>query len=151
MLRKKMMQNKSLQKQKILARRRVSPHRESTCSNFHPKWKATLPWVYLYMDGKMFCRTCQESQQSLTNDSSNFVSGCSNFRIESLRSHAKSTGHVQAEKAIRAKERPMEAPLPRVLLTVSEEGRQKMEKLFDVAYMIAKLNYDFRLTPVYAL
>ena len=112
--------------------------------HFHPEWKATFPWVY-YADGKMFCRTCQESQQS--NDLSNFVRGCSNFRIESLRSHAKCTGHVQAEKAIRAKERPMEAPLPRALLIVSEEVRQKMEKLFDVAYMIAKLELPFTTYP----
>ena len=34
----------------------------------------------------------------------------------------------------------MEAPLPRALLLVSEEVRQKMEKLFDVAYMVAKLD-----------
>ena len=93
----------------------------------------------------MFCRTFQESQQS--NDSSNFVSGCSNCRIESLRSHAKSTGHVQAEQAIRAKERPMEAPLPRALLIVSEELTKKMEKLFDLAYMIAKLELPFTTYP----
>ena len=37
----------------------------------------------------------------------------------------------------------MEAPLPRALLIVSEEVRQKMEKLFDVAYMIAKLELPF--------
>ena len=54
----------------------------------------------------MFCQTCRECPQK-SNDSSSFVSGCSNFKIESLKSHARSTGHIQAEEAIRAKERPM--------------------------------------------
>ena len=37
-----------------------------------------------------------------------FVStGCSNFKLESLKSHARSTGHIQAQEAIRAKERPL--------------------------------------------
>ena len=113
--------------------------------HFHPEWKATFPWVY-YRDGKMFCQTCRECPQK-SNDSSSFVSGCSNFKIESLKSHARSTGHIQAEEAIRAKERPMEAPLPIALLLVSEEVRQKMEKLFDVAYMVAKLELSFTIYP----
>ena len=41
----------------------------------------------------------------------------------------------------------MEAPLPRALLLVSEEVRQKMEKLFDVAYMVAKLELSFTIYP----
>lgn len=73
--------------------------------------------------------------------------GCSNFKLESLKSHARSTGHIQAQEAIRAKERPLEAPLPRAFLLVDEEVRQKMEKLFDVAYMVAKLELPFTVYP----
>ena len=53
--------------------------------HFHPDWKATFPWVY-YAHGKMFCHTCQECPQKSRsfNDSSSFVSGCSNFIIESF-------------------------------------------------------------------
>lgn len=76
---------------------------------------------------EMFCHTCQEYSKK-SNDSFSFVSGCSNFKIESLKSHARSTGHIQAQEAIFAKERPTEAPSPRALL-VTEEVRQKMEKL----------------------
>lgn len=104
---------------------------------FHPEWKDTFPWIH-YADGKMFCLVCQECPQK-SNDSSSFVStGCYNFKLESLKSHARSTGHIQAQEAIRAKERPLEAPLPRAFLLVDEEVRQKMEKLFDVAYMAAR-------------
>ena len=113
---------------------------------FHPEWKDTFPWIH-YADGKMFCLVCQECPQK-SNDSSSFVStGCSNFKLESLKSHARSTGHIQAQEAIRAKERPLEAPLPRAFLLVDEEVRQKMEKLFDVAYMVAKLELPFTVYP----
>ena len=63
--------------------------------------------------------------------------------MESLRSHAKSTGHIRAEEAIRVKENPRNAPLPRALLLVSEEVRLKVEKLFGIAHMIAKLELPF--------
>ena len=75
------------------------------------------------------------------------TTGCSNFKLESLKSHARSTGHIQAQEAIRAKERPLEAPLPRAFLLVDEEVRQKMEKLFDVAYMVAKIELPFTVYP----
>lgn len=113
---------------------------------FHPEWNDTFPWIH-YADGKMFCLVCQECPQK-SNDSSSFVStGCSNFKLESLKSHARSTGHIQAQEAIRAKERPLEAPLPRAFLLVDEEVRQKMEKLFDVAYMVGKLELPFTVYP----
>ena len=109
---------------------------------FHPEWKDTFPWIH-YADGKMFCLVCQECPQK-SNDSSSFVStGCSNF---SLKSHARSTGHIQAQEAIRAKERPLEAPLPRAFLLVDEEVRQKMEKLFDVAYMRPSKGFERQAT-----
>lgn len=67
--------------------------------------------------------------------------------MESLRSNAKSTGHIRAEEAIRVKANPRNAPLPRALLLVSDEVRLKIEKLFDIAYMIAKLELPFTTFP----
>jgi len=97
----------------------------------------------------MFCSTCRNFPEKSSHASS-FVSGCRNFRLESLRSHAKSTGHIQAEEAIRVKSvkaNPRNAPLPRALRLVSEEVRLKIEKLFDIAYMIAKLELTFTTFP----
>ena len=59
--------------------------------------------------------------------------------MTSLRSHAKSIGRVKAN--------PRNAPLPRALLLVSDEVRLKIEKLFDIAYMIAKLELPFTFFP----
>ena len=72
--------------------------------HFHPEWKNTFPWV-IYKDDKKFCSTCLDFPEK-SSDASSFVSGCSNFRVESLRGHAKSTGHIRAEEAIRVKAKP---------------------------------------------
>lgn len=40
-----------------------------------------------------------------------------------------------------------DAPLPRALLLMSEEVRQKIEKLFDIAHMIAKPGLPFTTFP----
>lgn len=94
----------------------------------------------------MFCSTCLDFPEK-SSDTSCFISDCSNFRMESLRSNAKSTGHIRAEEAIRVKANPRNAPLPRALLLVSDEVRLKIEKLFDIAYMIAKLELPFTTFP----
>ena len=90
----------------------------------------------------MFCSTCLDFPEK-SSDASSFTSSCSNFRMESLRSHAKSTRHIRAEEAISVKANPRNAPLPRALLLVSDEVRLKIEKLFDIAYMITKLELPF--------
>ena len=48
--------------------------------------KNTFPWV-IYNDGKMFCSTCLDFPEEIS-DASSFISGCSNFRMESLKSQA---------------------------------------------------------------
>ncbi|KAK2548999.1 hypothetical protein P5673_030626 [Acropora cervicornis] len=62
----------------------------------------------------MFCSTCPDFPEK-SSDASSFIRRCSNFRIESLRSHVKSTGHIRGEEALRVKANPRNAPLPRAL------------------------------------
>ena len=102
-------------------------------------------WV-IYNDGKMFCITCLDFPEK-SSDASSFISSCSNFRMESFRNHAKSTGHIREEEAILVKANPRNAPLPRALLLVSDEVRLTIVKLFDIAYMIAKLELPFTTFP----
>ena len=52
------------------------------------------------------------------------MSGSQDFKIES--------GHTCCAAAAKVTENPQLAPLPRVLLSMSKEVSQKMEKLFDI-------------------
>ena len=94
----------------------------------------------------MFCNKCLECP-NLSNSGSSFVTGCENFKIESLRSHAKSNGHVNAKEALRLKANPEEPPLPCCLHTIPQEVREKLEKLTDIAYLVAKLELPFPVFP----
>lgn len=94
----------------------------------------------------MYCGTCLDSINSaerLANPTSAFVTGTENFRLDSIKSHESSIPHVQATKASVFRLNPQQAPLPRALGAVSEEVRLKMEKLFDIAYFVAKLELPF--------
>ena len=56
-------------------------------------------------------------------------------------------GHNRAVAAIKVAENPCLTPLPRVLWTVSQDVAQKMERLFDIAYFIAKREMPFTSFP----
>ena len=79
---------------------------------------------------------CRRTRKS--DSSSVFVTGSTNFKTESIRSREKSNGNNRAVAAIKVAENPCLAPLPRVLWTVSQDVARKMERLFDIAYFVAK-------------
>ena len=78
---------------------------------FQQSWKSDFPWV-IHQDGAMFCTWCVE-KKNLSDSSSAFVTGgCSNFRLESLRSHAGSVGHKRVEDSFCIAANPQEAAFP---------------------------------------
>ena len=83
----------------------------------------------------------------LKDSSSTFMSGSQNFKIESVRSHEAPTGHTHCVAAAKVTESPQLAPLPRALLSLSKEVSQKMERLFDMAYFVAKREMPFTSFP----
>ena len=89
----------------------------------------------------MFCLWCCE-YSNLSNASSSFVTGgCTNLKTNTLRSHDISTGHDDVIKARRAQKNP--APLARAVQIVSKEVQNKLKKLFEIAYFVAKLELPF--------
>ena len=82
-----------------------------------------------------------------SDSSSAFASGCNNFRIESIRSHEKATGHCLVVAATKVTENPCLAPLPHALLNMSQDLAQKMERLFDISFFIAKREMTFTSFP----
>ena len=95
----------------------------------------------------MFCLVCEE-RRNLSDLSSAFVSGvCLNFRLDSLRSHAGSVGHQRAADAIRIAANPRVAVIPRALRQLNKEVASKLEKLFNIAYFVAKMEMPFTTYP----
>ena len=89
-----------------------------------------------------------EERRNLSYSSSAFVSGvCLNFRLDSLRSHVGSAGHQRAADAIRIAANPRVAVIPRALRQLNKEVASKLEKLFDIAYFVAKMEMPFTTYP----
>ena len=98
----------------------------STCKSsskrkFVRTWLKDFPWLTNDVEAnQMFCKLCRDNT-TCTDSSSTFVSGSQNFKIESVRRHESSTGHTHCVAAAKVAENPQLAPLPRALLSMSEE------------------------------
>ena len=84
------------------------------------------------------CNSAEISKSEL-----GFCHRTDNFRLDSIRSHESSEPHLQVTEVCLFRCNPEKAPLPRALAAVSEEVQLKMEKLFDIAYFVAKLELPF--------
>ena len=117
--------------------------------NFVRSWTKDFPWLE-YDGEKMWCKPCC-SRTTESDSSSVFVTGSTNFKIEWIWSHEKSNGHNRAVAAIKVAENPRLAPLPQLLWTVSKDVAQKMERLFNIAYFVAKREMPFTSFHIFAI
>ena len=106
-------------------------------------WVRDFPWLeHNHQDNPKFCKLCK-SNAVCSDSASVFVTGCNNYRLESIQNHEKSTGHLRVVAAARVAENPQLGRLPQALLTMTEEVAKKMEMLFDIAYFVAKRDTPF--------
>ena len=122
-------------------------HEKKRERTFLPHWKTKFIWLNYEEDsGLMFCQTCKDFPDNADRKSSLYT-GCSNFRLPILESHADSGQHLKCEAAKAAST----SEKPRALL----EGLQKMENnlrvgminLFHIAYHVIKGDHPFTEFP----
>ena len=81
------------------------------------------------------------------NKSSNFVKGCDNFHIKSLRKYSQSDGHCRCVENAKARcAVPGMNPTERVLEALHEKEFEKMRVMFRVSHSLAKNEGHFRIT-----
>lgn len=133
-----------LRRKDLLKRAQVQDlHRQSR--NFSNCGNATSHGLFTKMEQ---CFTRGVLKKIMSNYSSAFITGGrSNFCSESLRSHAGSVGHKRAEDSFRIAANPQETAIPRTLRQLDKEAVSKLEKLFDNAYFVAKLEMPFTTYP----
>ena len=118
-----------------------------TLRKFGVEWKQAHSWLDS-KDEKLFCFWCCE-YSNLSNASLSFVTvRCTNLKMNTLRSHDISTGHDNVVEARRAQKYPAAASLARAVRIVSEEVQNKLKKLFEIAYFVAKLELPFQLMKI---
>ena len=136
------------------------------------KWQAnlekdhrTLSWLKCDLDASdrsvvdtLWCQVCrkyEERLQGMKNYSTIWITGSTNHKTSNVIDHSNSDQHKAAMIQVRkAANEPikMYSPLARCLLSMDETTKKRMEKKFDIAYLLAKENLAFMKYPaVYQL
>ena len=125
------------------------PYRDSAkrVRMFKVSWKKAYPSV-VHDDKKkiMQCTICNEFPTLAGGNS--FVTGTASFRVQNLRAHNTSKQHhCCVKEAKEARDKPRSAPM-NVLVRNMEAGvREKMVKLFNIAFFVAKEEIAFAKFP----
>ena len=70
--------------------------------SFQPSWSSTYSWLENAEDGSgMRCQVCTKYDKT-----GSFVTGCTNFRLETIRKHANSEGQIMNTKKVKALNTP---------------------------------------------
>ncbi|XP_039459533.1 zinc finger protein 862-like [Oreochromis aureus] len=85
----------------------------------------------------MFCRVCREFP-SISESTSAFVTGTSNFRKDPIRTHEKSLHHKKCIGAQSAASVPEQTPIAKTILKINQAQQEVLKKLFRTAYYVAK-------------
>ena len=138
--------NKTLEERRDVQKSYDAEKRKRT---FQTSWKAQYPWlIYNFNDdtgnGCMTCNICIEYEKTGT-----FVTGCTNFRLETIRIHQNSEGHIMNTKKCKAKSvekldnTQTQSEAKRAVLMMNRAAFTKMTFLFRNAHYIAKSNRPY--------
>ena len=123
---------------------------------FLPHWKEEFPWVVYHGDqNKMTCEICCSIPELA--GKTDFLTGCSTFKKETLQKHSVSGPHLRARNGLLAKQKPLQdAPIAQSLhkgrMAVEEQNRKEMAVKINTAYAIAKEELPFsKFGPLLAL
>lgn len=85
----------------------------------------------------MFCRVCRQFP-TISDSTTVFVTGTSNFRKDPIRTHDKSLHHKKCIGAQSAVSFPERTPIAKNILKMSQAQQEVLKKLFRRAYYVAK-------------
>ena len=102
---------------------------------------------------KLWCKACRTNEEkilSMKNYSNSWIKGSINHKTSNVIDHAKSDQHKAAMIHVRkVSNQPLKtySPIARSLLTINETTQKRMEKKFDITYMLMKENMAFTKYP----
>ena len=117
---------------------------ENPILKFQPTWKK-IPWVkFDEKNNEIFCIVCRKYPTVADKASTLYIgingSSTTGFRRDSLASHEKSHSHYFCFQWAKNEEKPVQAPLQQISHKIDKESKEKLEKLFNTAHLVAKEN-----------
>lgn len=142
------------------------PKRQVTVNTFL-KWQSslerehqTISWLRYDVDkmnrtlvDTLWCEACRKNEEriiGMKNYSGVWIKGSTNHKTSSVVDHAKSDQHKAAMIHVRkASNQPIKtySPIARSLLTMDETTQKRMERKFDICYVMAKESMAFKKYP----
>ena len=114
---------------------------------FRQEWKKTFAWLqFEETKQEMFCTACREFS-SLADKNSSFFTGSQAFHIGNIKAHASNRKHKACVLAKQQREQQESGSgnIVQCLRHMSSDTEEKMKKLFNISYFIAKHERPFRL------
>jgi len=115
---------------------------------FLEKWRQEFDFVeYDYRAEVMFCKVCRAVPEKA--DGNVLFHGVTGDKIRSraLTGHLKIDAHTDCQAALDARQNPEQAPIRRALQRLNNAVEDKMIKLFNTAYFVAKEEAPFTSFP----
>ena len=127
------------------SRKRYEEKRKQEGRTFCQEWKNVFVWLE-FDEGKeeMFCSVCREFP-TLADKSSSFFTGRQAFHVRNIKAHANNRKHeiCYAAKQQRVLQERGSRDIVQALRQMSPETEEKMKKLFNISYFIAKCERPF--------
>ncbi|XP_062582895.1 zinc finger protein 862-like [Saccostrea cucullata] len=117
--------------------------------SFQEHWKNGRPWLeYEETEGKMSCSYCREhwgeKLDSLNVQAKLWISGTSNFKVDSLKTHEGSKFHVDSSKAAQTKNSNQPSPASVAIRQLNATQLYKLNIRFRNVHAVSKLDKSFK-------
>ncbi|XP_053398417.1 zinc finger protein 862-like [Mercenaria mercenaria] len=107
--------------------------------NFQDSWKSEYSWLKCDDESVgMVCTVCVKFEES-----GSFVTGCTNFKIQTIKKHAMSESHCQNTRKSEARSSSTSTASERSLSMLNSAAINKLRILFCNAHYIAKLGRPY--------
>ena len=125
------------------AKERYEEKRKMLGRGFRKEWKEEYTWLeYNEEEGKMYCRVCKDFP-NIADKSSSFFTGNNSFHVGNIKGHDQSRRHERCVEAKKAREALDATPIHKGIRNLNEQTLDKLEKLFNTAYYLAKNGRPF--------
>ena len=147
------------------SKRQVSLQCFKKWQSFYDKEYQTLSWLKCDVDQDdktsvhlLWCAVCRQFEdyiRSTKNFSEAWIYGSDNHRVSNITDHAKSTQHNTAMFRLRLEQKKESggsivqfSPIARALCTLDEAAKNRLRKLYDVCFIMAKESIAFKKFPI---
>ena len=127
------------------SRKRYEEKRKQEGQSFRQEWKKTFAWLQFdETKQEMFCTACRKFP-SLADKNSSFFTGSQAFHTGNITAHASNRRHEACVFAKQQREQQGRGArnVVQSLQQMSSDTEEKMKKLFNISYFIAKHERPF--------